>query len=1203
MNDLKYKKININKLNSHREKNKILHNLNDKQKNILRKNDNNPYIIPDENIDLFSIYGNKLKMKHLMFNNSNLNETIYKINNNNLSILNNTCEKLYNKNEIDVYNRNFYNKKAFKKVVPVSGKSLLTKLNLSNISKIKVNNKNYNKNNADIYIKNKDTKKEILINKLTNLNKNLYNTNIKKKLYEDYKIQDINNYIIKNDLLPNIKSNNNFSNEKGNNFIKNMIEMEKNYNSKNYNYNQSIKEEFDNIYNKMIYKSKKDINYLNQENKINEIDFEFYVTQKNKELKKITNISSTKDFKYTIPDNTFIKENKILLNNVCSKVRHNELKSFNNKNCLNCTALNNNSFNKIDNKDLILKKKIITIDYNTNRSKSVKYFIEKTRELKLLSYTNNIKQQRKNRITEHNSNLLDYVNEQIFYLKNIKVEFDKFIEQYNAYCKNLLIIKEKYKSEYSILFNNRSSLIKKIKVKENAISSKKELINKLTEVKIFLIRVKLRLVKIPIIEDLFNNTMYSKAEIEDLFIFYFENKLDVNSICINLSKDNNNSNKNNINELPLFNINNSTTFSNNILHVENNFYNFKNIKLLEKSNMRNKSSPSIIVTDKTKKTKKNKEFNNFKKILVTERKQFINHKSYISKNINYSNLSKQSINIDKCKELYKSKRLINNKEDDFKDSNTTIFNNNNNITNKNTNQIKFNYSNKVCKDISSYNSKKKSLKNSSMSICKNNNIKHSSMQDFNKINTKIYNFININKAIKNNDLAKIDKLDLNLKIKLANDNTTLNMLKQMAKDEDTSYDSFIYNKILKEEKKLEIYNSLNNKKQNYLIDFVKRNKNIKEIKSSYIETDYLNKMLIICNYLKQNSIVFNNIEELCNEIKLIENETNNLLIKRNQYTCLIDIMNKDIITNNKKNNNINTLNYNKTINLESKVNLLKNKNKELKEELLNETYKLAKNYNSINIFKEILKKIRHKCLSQNKIENFQKTINKINNNNNNLLSNISLKSSANYNFDKEQNEKTIKNKVLLLLYNLTFKVNYKDIKKFKEIITYENKSSLSKISNQMLISDKLTTMIFNILDNLKYTIVNSNFFGNFKLLEMYKSIILKIDNLNNKDSLNKTVKIIDVLQVIEYSLNYLIEKNLNLKNCKEKALIYNEFVKNLEKNKKRANTLIQFKVTKNKIFKLAEHLKKKYNKLIIKKNRKKAVHKINHYLIKKRQKF
>ena len=173
--------------------------------------------------------------------------------------------------------------------------------------------------------------------------------------------------------------------------------------------------------------------------------------------------------------------------------------------------------------DIVLEKKVVIS--KEPMSVSVKKFIENTREIQLLNYQAKIKQELKDRLIDKKRSKIDSANEQYIYLLDLRKNFINFNNQFVNYCR--IIEKQKKFLQYQYILKREEKLHQEIEIrkKEYELISKKETINKLASIKYFFIKIRERLKNLPIIDDFFNNSKYTKLELEDLFINFYEQRL------------------------------------------------------------------------------------------------------------------------------------------------------------------------------------------------------------------------------------------------------------------------------------------------------------------------------------------------------------------------------------------------------------------------------------------------------------------------------------------------------------------------------------------------------------------------------------------------------------------------------------------------------------------------------------------------------
>ena len=176
-----------------------------------------------------------------------------------------------------------------------------------------------------------------------------------------------------------------------------------------------------------------------------------------------------------------------------------------------------NHFEKEENN--ILHKKIIALQ---PRSNSVREFIEKTRELKLLQHTNKIKKDYSEKLINLNDNNLEFMNNIINEIKNVESSFSKFLTSFFDYCKSI----DKTLRQYNIdLLRDREknfSLINEISKKEILLHTINRKFLKICELRYFFIKVHFKISRLPVLDDYLTTLNKVKpCDLELIFILLF----------------------------------------------------------------------------------------------------------------------------------------------------------------------------------------------------------------------------------------------------------------------------------------------------------------------------------------------------------------------------------------------------------------------------------------------------------------------------------------------------------------------------------------------------------------------------------------------------------------------------------------------------------------------------------------------------------
>lgn len=229
----------------------------------------------------------------------------------------------------------------------------------------------------------------------------------------------------------------------------------------------------------------------------------------------------------------FITNNKVNLNKFIKEEKiENSYQVISNKNILDIYLTNGKS-NKNINFDKINKK----INIISKRSQSVKEFIRKTNEIKQISYGIIIKNELKERLFQSNLNKIESANEEIQHLIELKRRFLMFIEDFYFYYR--LIDKQKKYCNYVLLvgIDENLKLESKIKYFEHVIAQNKSRLRVLLECRYFLLKIKNKLLKLPIIDDLVkdNEDLYKNIILyENVFKLYFSIRLGLVEKSFNL---------------------------------------------------------------------------------------------------------------------------------------------------------------------------------------------------------------------------------------------------------------------------------------------------------------------------------------------------------------------------------------------------------------------------------------------------------------------------------------------------------------------------------------------------------------------------------------------------------------------------------------------------------------------------------------------
>jgi len=140
-------------------------------------------------------------------------------------------------------------------------------------------------------------------------------------------------------------------------------------------------------------------------------------------------------------------------------------------------------------KNKMIKEKINVLCAKNEHS--AKNFINKTREIILMKYSNKVKQERVVRLCETFENEVEQYRDKIFTLEQSKDLFkDDFFNKYEVYVKNLRDLRDKEKNKINKLMDIKHENDTKIRHLENAINKNKEKIEQFSEYKKFMMHMK-----------------------------------------------------------------------------------------------------------------------------------------------------------------------------------------------------------------------------------------------------------------------------------------------------------------------------------------------------------------------------------------------------------------------------------------------------------------------------------------------------------------------------------------------------------------------------------------------------------------------------------------------------------------------------------------------------------------------------------------
>lgn len=173
----------------------------------------------------------------------------------------------------------------------------------------------------------------------------------------------------------------------------------------------------------------------------------------------------------------------------------------------------------ISNENQSLYKKMAVMQ--GNRSKSVKEIIEKTREYKLLQFQNKVKNQLKDKIENEYSNKLDYLNQTIDQLKELKNRIENYSLKFIEYCKAL----DKRQINESIKVVTLGEIQSSLENKIQKYESKKIIIRKnlgnYIDLRYFFIKLKFKILRLPIIDEFLWHDNLNNIDVEKIFFRVF----------------------------------------------------------------------------------------------------------------------------------------------------------------------------------------------------------------------------------------------------------------------------------------------------------------------------------------------------------------------------------------------------------------------------------------------------------------------------------------------------------------------------------------------------------------------------------------------------------------------------------------------------------------------------------------------------------
>lgn len=849
-----------------------------------------------------------------------------------------------------------------------------------------------------------------------------------------------------------------------------------------------------------------------------------------------------------------------------------------------------------DNLNHSLHKKIIILQ--DTRSKSVRNYINTTREIKLLQYQNKIKYELIEKIEHRNQNNIDSMNDIIKTIKETEKKIMIFVDKHASYCKSIIKQRKFHELNFEKLKEQQILLSNEIIKKEQQVSNIERLIKELCELKYFFIKIKFRIIKLPIIDDFKNYSKLKSSDIEFIFKMVFSN-----------THSNHYNNTNKTDEGDSYKIENSN--SNIIKRMENIITNaiseskksikYASVRNINASSIKNINSlvkgSSMNINSNTNNNSNVVNLENYKKDkiivdIINEYNERKNREEYIKENLTklfqickyldtrvsenyYLNHygDKRNINVvseftphDSNSKLMfnstsKKNKTRNNEnrspvresnskfKEDAENNNSISPIRNNNLENLNKSSFKYTANNKSNITVN----KLSTLSNNTIS----NSNSNSNNNNFININSKLSSVSVISKSINKHNY----KTATDVKLNHYSNNNVNNII-----NSNTLNKTYNYNNNLNHRKGSDLNNSINNKNLN----FVENENTDNNFSNNSIYSNYNN---------TQPIAVFKDYKELMSELKVVEEECQELMkIRNNNSKNIEDLRNLNLKIKSEQKYYDDILDKELQDKVEN-VKQLKLKNTVLKD-YYNSLYKnLSYEDDSANVFSQINKKKKNES-SVNYIKNDSMTAFKNSILNKSFLfdfgSNNSLNCNGNSNKDSHYNSSISleNNYVYVYQMNLFMKEDFNFNNKRKSHTNNADNPNTDNSNEKMryLINSKIFTI---------YNLTKNNIFVNLPIEESnLNSTISKLQMDKDRNSINNIIHnrelMCSFLAIIEKNLNYLqdwvdVVKTSNL----EKQ--YLNLIDKIEKVKKRENTISQLRLRDERVIALKRKIEDKIN--------------------------
>jgi hypothetical protein len=149
-----------------------------------------------------------------------------------------------------------------------------------------------------------------------------------------------------------------------------------------------------------------------------------------------------------------------------------------------------------DDKNCLLQKKIETL--GAKKKENVRDYVNKTRELVLMKYIINVKNESAKRLEEYDRNEIESIKDSIFSMEEAEKLFkQQFYTKYEEYLKNLIKQKEKEKQDLNSILEEKMLLDAEKSKLINKISKLEKEKKNYEECQEFMIRVKEKILEIP----------------------------------------------------------------------------------------------------------------------------------------------------------------------------------------------------------------------------------------------------------------------------------------------------------------------------------------------------------------------------------------------------------------------------------------------------------------------------------------------------------------------------------------------------------------------------------------------------------------------------------------------------------------------------------------------------------------------------------